>query len=792
MNKTTVKQSETNALRPFVHLHTHTEYSLSDGLSKIDALVEKAMADGMPGMAITDHANMFGVCEFVECVNRKNAEKNTNFRPIIGCEFYVARRGMEHKSEREDFAGYHLVLLAKNYNGYRNLIKLVSRSWTEGFCGRPRTDRADLERYHEGLICTSACIGGEVAQHIINDRLAEAELSALWYKNLFGEDFYLEMQRHKATVKRANHDIFELEERVNKELLSISKRLGIKLICANDAHFVNEEDAEVQDTLLCVNWKKKYDDSDRLVFSKQEWLKTTAEMNALFADIPEALDNTIEILNKVECFSLSHDPIWPRVTLPEGVDEVEQLARLTFEGAHKRFGERLPDEVKERLKSELREINRHSFPVYFLLWHEIVTVARELGARLAPGRAATACSLVAYCLGFTEINPLRWGLLFERFLATEKRAIPPISIELDNYGREQLLRWIKERFGADCVANIVAFNSFPRFSAHEIVGSVYSNFSEKRQKALIPLCERLEGVKKSASLNSCSLAICGEPIAKRVPMAVFNDRITGEPTLATQYDSRHIANLELLKIEILSNFFLDVVNRTLGGIRYNSGVEVDLQTVPIDDAKTLELFRMAETIGIFQFDSPGIQSVLRDLQLTKFEELVAINALYRPGPMDYIPEYIERKNGKCPIDYINPEVEAILGETYGLVIYQEQMMQLFKSLAGFTPLEADRVRKAFVVRNYPYIDKLHSQFVEGGIARGYSEDEMQKVWRQIYKFAPYNFLKAHAVSTTWLAFQTAYLKTHYPAEYMEALLYTFRHIDYKHELYLKEARRMGL
>ena len=682
MKKTTVKQGKTNALHPFVHLHTHTEYSLSDGLSKIDALVEKAIADGMPGMAITDHANMFGVCEFVECVNRKNAEKNTNFKPIIGCEFYVARRGMEQKSEREDFAGYHLVLLAKNYTGYQNLIKLVSRSWIDGFCGRPRTDKADLERYHEGLICTSACIGGEAAQHIINDRLAEAEQSALWYKNLFGEDFYLELQRHKPTAKVAGRETYELEKKVNKELCSLSKRLEIKLVCANDAHFVNEEDAEVHDTLLCVNWKKKYDDSDRLVFSKQEWFKTTAEMNALFADIPEALDNTIEILNKVENYSISHTPIFPKPALPEGVDEVEQLARLTFEGAHKRFGERLPDEVKDRLKSELKEINRHSVPAYFLLWHEIVSAARELGARLAPGRGATACSLVAYCLGFTEINPLRWGLLFEHFLATEKTAIPPISIELDSYGRERIVAWLKDRFGVDCVANIVSFNSITRHSAKEIVERVYPNYSDEQKEALLSLCQRLEGVKKGAMLHSCSVAICGEPIAERVPMAVLNNNVTGESTLSTQYDGRYIETAGVVKFYILSLRHLDVVKRTIENLR-TSGEDVVMENIPRNDAKTFDLLCSGETLGLFQIEGKEAQKELIKAQPRTFEELVeCCSFLYTP--------------------------------------------------------------------------------------------------------------RAHAICCIWLAYQSAYLKAHYPAEYMKALLYTFRHNEYKYGEYLKECCRLGV
>jgi DNA polymerase-3 subunit alpha len=641
------------------------------------------MADGMPGMAITDHANMFGIVEFVECVNRKNAEKNTNFKPIIGCEFYVARRGMEHKSEREDFAGYHLVLLAKNYTGYRNLIKLVSRSWTEGFCGRPRTDKADLERYHEGLICTSACIGGEVAQHIINDRLAEAEASALWYKNLFGEDFYLELQRHKPTAKVSGREIYKLEKKSNKELCRLSKKLGIKLICANDAHFVNEEDAELQDTLLCVNWKKKYDDSTRLVFSKQEWLKTTAEMIELFADIPEALDNTVEILNKVENFSIFHNPILPKVALPEGVDEVEYLARLTFEGAHKRFGEVLPAEVKARLKSELKEINNHSVPAYFLLWYEIVTAALELGAVFDFGRSSTACSLVAFCLGLTEINPLEWNLPFERFLVTEERLLPKISIELDSYGRERIVAWLKERFGADCVSNVVAFNSIARCSAHEIVESVYSNFSEQQKTSFLPLCERLEGVKRGASLHSCSVAICGEPIAERVPMAVFSDSVTGEPTLATQYGGHLLETTGILKLDILSNNFLDVIKYTMKNLLYDRGVVVDISNIPVDDKKSFELLGKGKTLGVFQFEGKEMQNLLKTAQPNTFKELVEIFS------------------SVCPA-------------------------------------------------------------------------------------------KAHAISVAWIAFQTAYLKAHYPAEYIEALLYTFRHIKDKYKRYLESMREKGL
>ena len=457
-----MKRDLTNSkaeMLPFVHLHTHTEYSLLDGIAKISELVDKAMADGMPGIAITDHANMYGIAKFVEYVERKNRELGTSFKPIIGCEIYVARRGMEQKGDREDFAGYHLVLLAKNLTGYKNLVKIVSRSWLEGYYGRPRTDHADLERYHEGLICCSACIGGEVAQHILHNDLASAELTARWYKSVFGEDYYFELHRHTPTVERANHNTHKLEQKVNNQLIALSKKLDIKLICANDIHFVNEEDAEVQDTLLCINSNKRYDDVSRLIFSKQEWLKTTAEMNELFGDIPEVLENTIEIFNRVEHYSIDHAPLLPKLLLPEGVDEVEHLARLAFEGAYERFGKPLPAEVKERLKAELKIINRNGYPAYFLMWHEIIAAAHELGAQVGPGRGSAACSLVLYCLGITQVNPLRFGLEFGGFFNIE-HALPRIEVEFDKLGRERVLKWIVERYGEESVANIAMPNYF--------------------------------------------------------------------------------------------------------------------------------------------------------------------------------------------------------------------------------------------------------------------------------------------------------------------------------------------
>ncbi|MBR0338651.1 MAG: PHP domain-containing protein [Alistipes sp.] len=518
MEEPIVKQGETKAQRPFVHLHTHTEYSLSDGIAKIEALVDKAMNDGMPGMAITDHANMFGICEFVECVNRKNAKKNTNFKPIIGCEVYIARQGMAQKSEKEDFAGYHLILLAKNQTGYKNLVKIVSRSWLEGYYGRPRTDHAELERFHEGLICSSACIGGEVAQHILNNDMEAAECAAKWYKSVFGEDYYFELQYHKPTVERANHETHKLETKVNTELVRLSKKLGIKLICSNDVHFVDEEDAETQDSLLCINWGKRADDPNRLIFSKQEWLKTSAEMNDLFGHIPEALENTVEICNKVEHYPIAQEPLIPHPSLPEGIDEVEHLARLAFDGAYKLYGKPLPTEVKEGLKAELRAVNSHHYAPLVLMWHEIVSAAREMGAKMGNDRGFAKSSLLLYCLGITQERPTDDGEAFCDYINLGQ-GLPALECEFDREGRERVLNWIVERYGEQSVANIASRNVFTAKTA--TMGELQA--------------EKLIGVLRKMDIHSCGVAICDGDISEHVPLAWVESAEYKDAVVVTQY-----------------------------------------------------------------------------------------------------------------------------------------------------------------------------------------------------------------------------------------------------------------
>ena len=531
---------------PFVHLHTHTEYSLLDGIAKIPQLVDKAMADGMPGIAITDHANMFGVAEFVHYIEIKNRELGTNFKPIIGCEVYVARRGMAQKSGAVDFAGHHLVLLAKNQTGYKNLLQIVSRSWIEGYYIRPRTDKAELERYHEGLICCSACIGGEVAQHILNDDIEAAERAAKWYKGVFGKDYYLELQYHKPSVERANHKTHKLETKVNAGLVRLSEKFGVKLICSNDIHYVNEEDAEVQDGLLCLNYGKSVGDPDRLIFSKQEWLKTTAEMNELFSHIPKALENTMEIFDKVEHYPIGCAPCVPKPTLPKGVDEVEHLARIAFDGAYERYGNSLTESIQERLKGELRAVNGRNYAGVVLMWHEIVSAARMLGAKMGHDRGFAKSSLLLYCLGIAQEEPAELGEAFYDYIITNP-GVPALELEFDKEGREKVLNWIVERYGKPCVANIASRNVFTAKTATH--GALQA--------------EKLIGVLRKMDIHSCGVAICDGDISKTVPLAWVESKEYDNAVVVTQYRGE-----ELRRIGIPVLYFL-TYNTTL-----NDGAEI--------------------------------------------------------------------------------------------------------------------------------------------------------------------------------------------------------------------------
>ena len=878
----------------FVHLHTHTQYSLLDGQASVQKLVDKAIKDGMPGIAITDHGNMFAIKEFVNYVGKTNKELKVKgkepFKPIIGCEVYVARRGdLNLKTEKADRGGYHLILLAKNFKGYKNLLKIVSKAWTDGFYDRPRTDRKELEKYHEGLICASACLGGEIPRLIQEERFDEAEESVLWYKNLFGEDYYLELQLHKATVERANHEAYGMQCKVNEKLVEFSRKHNIPLICTNDVHFVEEKDAEAHDRLICLSTGKDLDDPKRMLYSKQEWMKTTAEMEAIFADYPEALANTVDICNKVEFYSIDHAPIMPVFPIPAefgteeeyrqrlteedlfneftrnengevvmdeesakkkieklgGYDklyriklEADYLAKLAMEGAEKRYGTPLSEEVQERMKFELYIMKTMGFPGYFLIVQDFIRAAREeLSVWVGPGRGSAAGSAVAYCLGITQIDPIKYDLLFERFLNPDRISLPDIDIDFDDEGRGRVLDWVTKKYGQEKVAHIITYGTMATKMALKDVARVQKlplpesdrlcklipdhipdpNDKTKELKINLPnsigfvpelkqaeqsddpilrdtikyACE-LEGNVRGTGVHACGTIICRDDITDWVPVSTAIDKETGEKMLVTQYEGSVIEDTGLIKMDFLGLKNLSIMKDAVENIKRIKGVEVDIDTIPIDDKKTYELYCGGYTLGTFQFESAGMQKHLRDLKPTVFEDLIAMNALYRPGPMEYIPDFIDRKHGRKPIEYDIPIMEKYLKDTYGITVYQEQVMLLSRLLGNFTRGEADTLRKAMGKKLRDKLDEMKPKFLKGGAENGHDEKTLIKIWEDWEKFASYAFNKSHATCYSWVAYQTAYLKANYPSEYMAALLSANLNSTDKLELYMSECKRMGI
>ena len=850
-------------MQDFVHLHVHTHYSLLDGQASVSRLVDKAMKDGMKGIAVTDHGNMFGIKEFINYVNKKNkgVAPEERFKPIIGCEMYVARRGKEKREGKQDQSGWHLIVLAKNEKGYHNLIKLVSRAWTEGYYMRPRTDRKDLEKYHEGLIVCSACIGGEVPKKILNGQMEDAEEAVRWYKNLFGEDYYLELQRHPATVERANHEAYPLQQQANKVMMELAKKYDIKLICSNDVHFVDEENAEAHDRLICLSTQKDLDDPSRMLYTKQEWMKTRAEMNELFADVPEALSNTIEILNKVETYSIDHAPIMPTFAIPEefGTEEGyrktyteedlyneftqdengnvvmsredgeakikrlggyeklyriklegDYLAKLAFDGAKKLYGDPLTEEVAERLKFELYIMKTMGFPGYFLIVQDFIAAAREqLGVWVGPGRGSAAGSAVAYCLGITKIDPIKYDLLFERFLNPDRISLPDIDVDFDDDGRGEVLRWVTEKYGQEKVAHIITYGTMATKMAIKDVARVQKlplpesdrlcklvpdklasgkklnlpnaieEIPELQQAEASPdpllhntmkYAKMLEGNVRGTGVHACGTIICRDDITDWVPVSTADDKETGEKMLVTQYEGSVIEETGLIKMDFLGLKTLSILKEAVENVRLSRGIEVDIDNVPIDDPVTYKLYCDGRTIGTFQFESPGMQKYLRELQPSTFEDLIAMNALYRPGPMDYIPDFIDRKQGRKPIEYDLPVMEKYLKDTYGITVYQEQVMLLSRLLADFTRGESDALRKAMGKKLRDKLDQMKPKFISGGEKNGHDPKILEKIWGDWEKFASYAFNKSHATCYSWVAYQTAYMKANYPAEYMAAVM----------------------
>ncbi len=856
-------------MEDFVHLHVHTHYSILDGQSKVPYLVDKAIKDGMKGMAITDHGVMFGIKEFADYCSKINKDRRKEglepFKPIFGSEMYVARRRKTDKvKEKHDNSGYHLIVLAKNYNGYKNLIQLVSRAWVDGYYYRPRTDREDLERFHEDLIVCSACIAGEVPSKILHGDIEGAREACQWYKRVFGNDYYLELQRHEVKDPNlvANREVFPLQQKANKVLIQFAKEYNIKLVCTNDCHFEDKETAEAHDHLLCLSTNEDLNDPRRMRYSKQEWFKTRAEMNEVFGDLPEAMANTLEILNKVETYSIDNDPIMPFFPIPESFGteeewrqkfsekdlyrefttdengenplseedgqavisrlggygkiyrikfEADYLAKLAYDGAKKLYGDPLSEEVKGHIRFELHVMKTMGFPGYFLIVQDFINAAREkLGVMVGPGRGSAAGSVVAYCLGITKIDPLKYDLLFERFLNPDRVNLPDIDTDFDDDGRGRVLQWVMDKYGHENCAHIITYSTMATKNSIKDVARVEklplpvsnalcksipdrlpdgmkmnltnairctpqlqnAEVSEDiRERNTIKYAKMLEGTIRGTGIHACGFIICRNPISDWVPISTAADPDFPEKKVpVTQYDGHVIETTGLIKMDFLGLKTLSELKEACKVIKQTTGDRIDLDNIPIDDELTYQLYQRGQTIGTFQFESAGMQKYLRELHPTVFEDLIAMNALYRPGPMDYIPDFIKRKNDPSLVKYDIPCMEKYLKDTYGITVYQEQVMLLSRQLANFTRGESDALRKAMGKKKKAIVDAMKPKFIKQGQENGHDPQTLEKIWSDWEKFASYAFNKSHATCYSWVAYQTAYLKAHYPAEYMAALM----------------------
>jgi len=874
-------------MQDFVHLHVHTQYSILDGQASISKLVDKAIANGMKGMAVTDHGNMFGIKEFFNYVKKlKGKNKELDFKPIFGCEVYCARRGKEKKESKIDSGGWHLILLAKNATGYHNLIKIVSRAWVDGFYMRPRTDHADLEKYHEGIICCSACIAGEVPSYIRSEQMDKAEESIQWFKNLYGDDYYLELQRHevKDPMQRANRETFPIQQQINRVLIQLAAKYDVKLVCTNDVHFVDEENAEAHDRLICLSTGKELDDPSRMLYSKQEWFKTKEEMNEIFADVPEALSNTLEVLSKVEAYDIDHAPIMPNFDIPEsfgteeeyrrritekelfdeftqdengnvvmseeegqkkieslgGYDklyrikfEADYLAKLAYEGAKPLYGDPIPQHVADQIKFELHIMKTMGFPGYFLIVQDYINAARkELGVWVGPGRGSAAGSTVAYCLGITKVDPIKYDLLFERFLNPDRISLPDIDVDFDDDGRGKVLQWVTDKYGAEKVAHIITYGTmatklaikdvarvqkYPLDKTNALCKCIPDRLPEGRKMNLknvlecvpelkaaatspdpllrdtIRYAQMLENNVRNTGVHACGTIICRDDISDWVPVSTADDKeFPGEKLRCTQYDGHVIEETGLIKMDFLGLKTLSILKEAVENIKDSLGITVDVDSLDIEDPATYQLYCEGRTIGTFQFESAGMQKYLRELQPHVFEDLIAMNALYRPGPMDYIPDFIDRKLGRKPIEYDIPVMEKYLKDTYGITVYQEQVMLLSRLLADFTRGESDTLRKAMGKKQKDKLDKLKPKFIKGGQKNGHDATKLEKIWADWEKFASYAFNKSHATCYSWVAYQTAYLKAHFPAQYMAGNM--SRNLDNITEIrkLMDECKSMGI
>lgn len=801
----------------FAHLHVHTQYSILDGASNIPALLEKVKSLGMDALAITDHGNMFGAKEFHNHASKKG------IKPIIGCEMYVAKRLIGEVPGKEDRSGDHLILLAKNYKGYKNLIKLVSTAWLKGFYYKPRIDKELLEKYSEGLIASTACIAGEIPEAILNDNLPVAEKAIEWYQSIFGDDFYLEIQRHETHEPGADRNAFPLQQKVIEAYKKLAKRFNVKIIATNDIHFINAEDAEAHDRLICINTAKDLDDPNRLRYSKQEYVKSEDEMRAIFSDIPEAIDNVAELVSKIEKYKLDHDPIMPDFDLPAGFTDKDVYLRfLTYEGAKHRWPE-LTEEQITRIDFELETIAKMGFPGYFLIVQDFLHAARDMGVAVGPGRGSAAGSVVAFCLQITDIDPIKYNLLFERFLNPDRISMPDIDIDFDEDGREDVLKYVVNKYGRDKVAHIITFGTMAAKMAIRDVARVQKlplpdadrlaklvpekpgvtlaeayaevpelakerESSNKLISQTLKYAEVLEGSVRHTGVHACGVIIGKESLDNYIPLSTAKDAELN----VTQYDGSHVESVGLLKMDFLGLKTLSIIKDAVENIKKSKGIDIEIKTIPLDDAKTFELYSNGETTGLFQFESAGMKRYLRELKPNRFEDLIAMNALYRPGPMEYIPQFIKRKHGIESIDYPLPAMEKFLFDTYGITVYQEQVMLLSQELAGFTKGQADSLRKAMGKKKKSIMDDMKVKFIEGCAKNGYSEEKVSKIWSDWEAFAQYAFNKSHSTCYALVSYQTGYLKAHYPAEYMSAVLSRNINDIKKITIFMDETRRMGM
>mgnify|MGYP002619664040 CR=1 FL=1 len=770
----------------FAHLHVHTQYSILDGAAAIPALLKRTGELGMKALAITDHGNMYGTLEFF-----KNAREQ-KIKPIIGCEIYVSRTSRFDKHGRHDRSGHHLILLAKNIQGYRNLSILCSKGFTEGFYYTPRIDKELLRQYSDGLIASSACLGGELPQTIMQHGEEKAYELISEYKEIFGDDYYLELMDHG----------LEEQKKVNEVLVRLSERTGVKLIATNDVHFINENDFEAHKILIRLNTGKDGDDDHGLHYSGQEFLKSPGQMAAIFAAVPEAVSNTMEIVDKIEDYTLeSKKPLLPHYPLPENfTDEDDYLAHLTNSGAVRLYSDLTP-EIQERIDYELAMIKRMGFSGYFLIVQDFIAKAREMGVIVGPGRGSAAGSIVSYCLGITRIDPIRYNLLFERFLNPERISMPDIDVDFDDEGRDKVLKYVVEKYGSARVAQIVTFGTMaarlairdvarvlelPLPDADKIAKLIPDKPGTTLAQAIKSVPElkemltgdnelvrktienalTLEGSNRHTGTHACGVIIGPDDLINYVPISTAKD----SDLPVTQYEGSIIESIGLLKMDFLGLKTLSIMKDAIRNIKKRHGVSIDIDNIPLDDEKTFELYRRGDTIGTFQFESEGMRMYLRDLKPTHFEDLIAMNALYRPGPMDFITNYIKRKHGKEDVSYPLPVLENILDYTYGIMVYQEQIMQIAQKVGGFSMAKADHLRKVMGKKTLEDVPALRKDFIEGAVQSGYEEEDAKKLFDVMQDFAKYGFNRSHAAAYSLIAYQTAYLKAHYPAEYMAAVL----------------------